>query len=222
MSGFSQNIYSPDRTTQAIALLGGATANSYNSLSLLNASVNPNSQLNSEDAYSRQSGAEAFQSSSESTGSTLDRAVFDSGSATPVLDVPQHLILDELVAFDSLPGLATKHDLTSLFDDGTLDSSDLQGVQGFGSNAEPELASLAELPEIGNQGFSLLDFIEQAVAQAQTPQDPLANGLDPSVEPLLGATFYADLILQPIGSLSSPRFEPVLSVSADELTTYLG
>jgi hypothetical protein len=232
MSGFRRNTYTSDRTTQAIALLGGATAHSYSSLSLHNSLVNPESAPNIEDEYAKQGGAEAFQQGGESAGSILDKAIFDSGSATPYAGVPQYLILDELVAFDAIQDLPTNKNMTSLFDDGTLDSADSQSVSDLESGAESDLVSLAELTEPGNQAFSLQDFIEQVVGEAETSQEQFTNALDPATEPLLGTTFYADSVatinglldsfLQPIGSFSMSRFEPMLSMSADELATYLG
>ena len=225
MSGFSRNIYNPDRTTQAVALLGGATAHSYSSLSLHHLIANPDIALNIEDPYLKQGNREALQASGESASSLLERAVFDSGNATPFASVPQQLILDELVAFDSVQDLSATKDMLSMFDDGTLDSADLQTLQGFESDAEPDLASLAELPEPGNQAFSLLDFIEQAVAEAETSQDQFANVLDPTTEPLLGTDYYADSIavinglldsfIQPIGSFSTSWLEPVMPSSVN-------
>lgn len=232
MSGFLRNIYNSDRTTQAIALLGGATAHSYSSLSLHNSLLNPDLAFNIEDPYSKQGGAEVFQVSSESSGLVLDKAVFDSGGATPFVGVPQNLILEDLVAFDSVQDLPTTKDMTSLFDDGTLDSADLQSVPGLESSPESDLASMAELPELGNQDFSLLDFIEQTVAEADTSQDQFANALDPATEPLLGTNFYTDSVsiisglldsfLSPIGSFSTSGLESVQLMFVDELTTYLG
>lgn len=232
MNGFLRNIYNPDRTIQAVALLGGATAHSYSSLGLHNSSVNFDPVLSIEDTYPYQDSVAAFQSRSESADSVLDKTIFDSGSASPFSGVPQQLILDDLVVFDVVQDLPTTKEMRSLFDDGTLDSADLQSVQGLEPTAESDLASLAELPEFGNQVFSLLDFIERAVSEAETSQDQFTNALDPSTEPLLGTTFYADSVvtanvlldsfLQPISSFATSGYEAALSMSADELATYLG
>lgn len=232
MSGFSRNIYNPDRTTQAIALLGGATAHSYSSLSLHNSSVNTDSALGFEDAYFGHGGAEAFQSRSEATDSAPDRPVSDSGSSIPFTGVPQYLILDDLARFDAVQDLPTNKDMTSLFDDGTLVSADFQSLSSLESSAEADLVSLVELPDLGDQEFSLLDFIEQAVAEAEASQNQFANALEPATEPLLGTPFYADSVetvnglfdsfLQPIGSFTTSGYEAALSMSADELASYLG
>lgn len=223
MSGFTRNIYNSDRITKAIALLGGATAHSYSSLSLHNSLVNPQSLPGMDFLYSRQGNEQAFQTNVESAVSMLDKSTLDSGGATPVSGLSSNLMLEELLAFDAVADLATDKDMTSLFDDGTLDSADLQGVQGVESSSESDLASLAESSELGNQAFSLLDFIEQAVAEAEAPQDQFADALDPTTEPVFGANFYTNSI-EMINGVVDSFIQPIASnpASVDELTTYLG
>lgn len=223
MIGFTRNIYNPDRTTQAIALLGGATAHSYSSLSLHNSFVNPEPLPGIESLYFKQGNDHSFQTSAESAASMQDKSTLDSSGNAPHSVVSSHLILEELLAFDAVTDLAGNKDMTSLFDDGTLDSADLQGVQGVESSAESDLASLAESSEFGNQAFSLLDFIEQAVAEAETPQDQFTDALDPATEPVLGTNFYSDSIDLINGVLDS-FVQPIASHSAsvDELATYPG
>lgn len=206
-----------------MVLLGGATAHSYSFLSLHNSSINPEPSPGAEYLHSKKGNDQTFQSGGEPAVSMLDKSTLDCGGIEFFSGVSSNVMLEELLVFDAVVGTASNKDMTSLLDDGILDSADLQGVQGVMSSAESELAALVEVSELGNQTFSLLDFIEQAVPETEAPQDQFVDALDPATEPVFGTSFYTNSI-ELINGVVDSFVQPIVAnpVFVDELTTYLG
>lgn len=253
MSGIQNQI--SDQTNQAIALLGGATAHSYSAVSL-NASPMALDPQNAEASLPFSDLTEVgARSNAESTSQSLEKLLVD--PSTPAVtsrpvssNAPEELseLPNSFVQADS-----QNPELMSRFEGSLLDDEGAFGAQQTGFPGGTLIAD--ESPEIlanGGLGFSLLDFIEQAVAQAETSQqefgdtldgsrqsefreflmDTAVELLDPIAEPVLGADYYAksaevlnglmDVAAQPIGSTALSQVGHLFADSREELSAYLG
>lgn len=253
MSGIQNQI--SDQTNQAIALLGGATAQSYSAVGLNTSPAalglqNVGASLHFSDLIDV-----SARNNAESTSQSLERLFID--PSIPVV-TSQPVSSSTAEELSELPNsyvqpVIQNPELISRFEDSSLDDEGVFGAQQTGFPGGSLIAD--ESPEIlanGGLGFSLLDFIEQAIAQSETSQQEFGDTLDgshqnefreflmdtgmelldPIAEPLLGVDYYAksaevlnglmDAVAQPIGSIALPQVGPLLADPREELSAYLG
>ena len=179
MSGIKNQI--SDQTIQAVALLGGATAQSYSAVSLNVSPVAPDLQhadasLPTPDPTDKSAGSDT-----ESTLQSLEKLFIDTfspvvtsrpvSSNTPeeLIELPNGFVQPDI----QNPELMSRFEGSSLEDEGTF------GIQQTGFSGTTLITD--ELPEalgtVGT-GFSLLDFIEQAIAQAEASQQEFGETFD--------------------------------------------
>lgn len=183
MSGFTQNIYDADRSSQFIALIGGATAQSYEVVGLQapRPSVVPDSSIeeysvtdsSSDNASGRVDILNSFQEKDLPLALSLKQdapatsQVFAQEEQTSAVDliesfnISQPELMSRYQDFEqSLDGFSVSPE----FNGGTLNSVALDNLDG---GAE-------------NNTFSLIDFLAEIVERAQSDQADFKNSFDGS------------------------------------------
>lgn len=181
MSGIQHQI--SDQTNQAIALLGGATAQSYNVVSL---NVSP-ATLDLQHADADLSSSELTEKSpgihSEAASLSLEKLFVDTSAPLPTARPLPLSASEELNESSSgfVEPEVQNPELMSRFEGSSLDDEGSLGILQAGVLATT-LGSdeSAETMSTGSMTFSLLDFIEQAIAQAEASQQEFGETFDGS------------------------------------------
>lgn len=238
MSGISNNFHDSDRANQAIALLGGATAQSYNSVSL-NFVPAFADLLTLDKDYTAVEPTDQWPGNvvGDSTWFSVEKQLMDSVSDTTELLPSLGLNSDDgkIQSVDINQQPSQDPELMSRYEESLGESSGgLSGlVQTGNASANSDSEATTELVGGGAIGFSLFDFIEQAVAQAQEPQDEFPEAFDgsrqgefrelvvdtsaESVELLNG---LLGTLALPIGSVALPQVGPLIAAPHEELLAY--
>lgn len=181
MSGINHQI--SDQTIQAIALLGGATAQSYSAVSLNVSPLALDSQEVDASAPSFPFTDKSTRSETEVASQSLEKFVTD--ASAPLL-AGRSTTLNVTEELSALPGDLVEPDiqnpeLMSRFEDSTVESEGSSGVQQIALSGTTLIADDSiEAPSSVSAGFSLLDFIEQAIAQAEASQQEFDETFDGS------------------------------------------
>ncbi|WP_275270687.1 hypothetical protein [Limnobacter sp. P1] len=222
MSGIQNQV--SDQTNQAIALLGGATAQSYSAVSLNVSPVTLNLPNADESLPFYELIDISVQSNAESTSQSLERLLFDSHTTVVTLrsvfsntsEEPSELPNGFVGSDVQNPELLSRFEGSSLEDESTF------GIQQSGFSSASLIADESlETLTTGGAGFSLLDFIEQAVAQAEASQPEFSDTFDGGWQGEF-RELLMDAVAQPIGSIALPQAGPLLADPREELSAYLG
>ncbi len=182
MSGVHNQI--SDQTNQAIALLGGATAQSYNAVSLNASPVSLDSrQLDTGSPLSYLAEKNA-RSDIEIASQSLEKFVADTPAPSLVVRPSILNVAEELSERpDTLLATDTQNpELMSRFE-GAFQGEESGAVfQQTGSSPAASLSAddSSDALTTNSAGFSLLDFIEQAIAQAEASQQEFDETFDGS------------------------------------------
>lgn len=181
MSGIEKQI--AELTNQAVALLGGVTAQSYSLMGLNVSPVLPYSQITaagfpSSDLMDKQSRKDSDASTNAIEKVLVDTSFQKSPSAYSPLsatDEPNEVPDTFAVTQNQDP------ELTSRFKDALLEDDGVFGiVQTAVPVATPSTDEFSDAPVNGSTGFSLLDFIEQAITQAEASRQEFEGTFDGS------------------------------------------
>lgn len=181
MSGIQSQV--SDQTNQSIAILGGATAQSYGAVSLNALPIVPDSQNADVGSPFANVTDTSIRSDSATISQTPEKFFVDtSASFANVRTAASNLPEDLSESPDSfIESNIENPDLISRFESSALEDEGLPNVQqtvvpGSTLNAEDPL----DVIEPGGSVFSLLDFIEQAIAQAEASQQEFGDTFDGS------------------------------------------
>ncbi|WP_159568372.1 hypothetical protein [Limnobacter sp. 130] len=181
MSGIRDQI--TDQTNHAVALLGGATAQSYSVVSLNTLSA----ALDVPDAGSGLAQLEttikSIQSEVEYTSHAVDKSFVDSSLGQQSNRFASLTMNDELSDLPSgFVGMGIQNpELMSRFDEFSVENEsdfDAQQLESPGAALSPEDSSEGLASDVN--GFSFFDFIEQAIAQAEASQQDFGDTFDGS------------------------------------------
>lgn len=173
-----------DQTNQSIAILGGATAQSYSAVSL-NASLAAfeaqQAEMSTSLAYVTD---KSNRSDTQITSQPLEKFIGDIPAALlPSRLSPLNIAEDLSELPDALVGADIQNpELMSRFE-GAFQEDESGSVVQQNSLPSSVLSSADNSSEIlstGSAGFSLLDFIEQAISQAQASQQEFDETFDGS------------------------------------------
>jgi len=166
----------------------------------------------------------SVQSNAESTSQSLERLLFDSHTTVVTLrsvfsntsEEPSELPNGFVGSDVQNPELLSRFEGSSLEDESTF------GIQQSGFSSASLIADESlETLTTGGAGFSLLDFIEQAVAQAEASQPEFSDTFDGGWQGEF-RELLMDAVAQPIGSIALPQAGPLLADPREELSAYLG
>lgn len=181
MSGIQHQI--SDQTNQAIALLAGATAQSYNVVSLNISRTTPDLQYAVADLSSSESTEKSLAIHSEAALQSLEKLFVDTSAPLPTARPLPFSASEELSESPSgFVGPEVQNpELMSRFEDSSLDGEGSLGILQAGVLATT-LGSdeSTETMSTGSTTFSLLDFIEQAIAQAEASRQEFGETFDGS------------------------------------------
>lgn len=233
MNSFSSNVYGADRVNQAVAVLGGATAQSYGAVGL-NKPV-----LESEHFGAAQESVVALLTQDQAlispdSVSAMVKPFADSPGPVVALSPFANVVFDE--QFESpvfTPSDSSQDsDLMSRFDAVETELSVGAGIVTPQNGAVGDVDSLADGIS-ANANSSLLSFLEEVIAQAQASQEEFNGSLDGdnqgAIRELLGgigsearAGVRSSLLDNPVDaldigviSLVNQVVEPVLTVSGN-------
>lgn len=242
MNSFSNNIYGADRINQSIAVLGGATAQSYGAVGLSKPASHTEFYVALLDLEVNVSVEDEAHASPDSASPVI-KPFIDLSTLVSELRLPAFAVLDE--QFDSpvfsRASAVQDSELMSRFD---AEQTELPAGLGVGATQNSKAGDTdADAAPVPNSRDSLLSFIEQVIEQAQTSSDEFNGSLDggrqdtvPDLiedlggEPVLAVDYFGesaalingvlDLAVQPIGSLSLPPVGPILANPRDEVAGF--
>lgn len=229
MSSFTNNIYGADRAHQSVAVLGGATAQSYGAVGLSKPPVELEQILLQtmvvEGVYS-----EPLASVDADVGQVSTKSVLEAVQFTPASRVSIPVSAEELpetvpVFPDSMP--ESNPDLMSRYESTDSEIPVLSSVGSIQSFPAGENESGSD-GAAASASASLLSFIEQVIAQAQASQNQFNGSLDGqrqgSIIDQLDelASGLAEFSAQPIGSLAAPQLDSAIANLQDELSGLAG
>lgn len=235
MNSFSNNIYSADRVNQSVAMLGGATAQSYGVVGLNKPAVDTAPVAVVQELIANGPNVDLIHFDSDSATAAFKPFV-DSSSLLAMLSAPVGVALDEQFepAVFSQTATVEGSELMSRYE---LIETEFPVPFGFGIVQNPAVVDVDVLPEgsTTNASSSLLSFIEEVIAQAQASQVQFNNSLDDGRQGFvresidsLGSEIRAvlpindalELAITPIGSFSLPPLGSTLANSQDEIASF--
>lgn len=180
MSKFLQNVYGADRANQAVALLGGATAPSYEALSLRRAE-----NLSEADLGVLLSGPNAYIDSDLREADSNASFVGDKFELNGLVSSPRSaslssLVVDEAAGLEpgSLAQASQDTDLVSRFQ--TSDSDDSAPVSFLPIDPRAGTDAVGESIVLSNDTSPMPSFLEQLVAKFEAVSGDISADLDGS------------------------------------------
>lgn len=241
MNSFSNNIYGADRINQSIAVLGGATAQSYGAVGLSKPASHTEFYVALLDLETNVSVEDEAHASPDSASPVI-KPFIDPSNLVSELRLPAVAVLDEQFESPvfSRASAVQNSELMSRFD---AEQTELPAGLGVAETQNSKAGDTDADAPVPNSSDSLLSFIEQLIEQAQASSDEFNGSLDGGrqhtvrdliedlgSEPVLAVDYFGesaasingvlDLAVQPIGSLSLPPVGPILANPRDEVAGF--
>lgn len=178
MNSFTNNIYGADRINQSVAVLGGATAQSYGAVGLSKPSFDTEHTPITQDQVTDNLPEDQIQASPDNPVAAV-KSVIDISGLFSVLNLPAGPAFDEQFDTPVFSRADTTQDseLMSRFEAAETDLSAVPGLAAVqivgagGGDADVDGPA-------ANPGSTLLSFLEQVIAQAEASQAEFNDSLD--------------------------------------------